>query len=81
MAEHHCGLLRLSSQLHDVGKVAIHDSILCKPGRLRIPEQGRVRLAVDNVLAERVSHFDPEVLDAFMAAMPEVEAIRRTYGD
>jgi putative two-component system response regulator len=156
LPEHHCELLRLSSQLHDVGKVAIHDSILCKPGRLTVPEQevmethaeigyemlagsasevvqmgaliarthherwdghgypgrlageeipreGRiaavadvfdaltsdrvyrpafpVRLAVDKMRAERVSHFDPEVLDAFMAAMPEVEAIRRAYRD
>jgi response regulator RpfG family c-di-GMP phosphodiesterase len=31
--------------------------------------------------AERASHFDPEVLDAFMAALPEMEAIRRTYVD
>ncbi|HWW89547.1 MAG TPA: HD domain-containing phosphohydrolase [Solirubrobacteraceae bacterium] len=156
LPEHHCELLRLSSQLHDVGKVAIHDSILCKPGRLTAPEQevmethaeigyemlagsasevvqmgaliarthherwdgngyprglageeiprdGRiaavadvfdaltsdrvyrpafpVRLAIDKMQAERASHFDPEVLDAFMAALPEVEAIRRAYGD
>jgi cyclic di-GMP phosphodiesterase len=151
-----CELLRLSSQLHDVGKVAIHDSILCKPGRLTAPEQkvmqthaeigyqtlagstsevvqmgaliarthherwdgtgyprglageeipreGRIaavadvfdaltsdrvyrpafplRLAVDKMRAGRGSHFDPEVLDAFMAALPEVEAIRRAYVD
>jgi putative two-component system response regulator len=155
LPEHHCELLRLSSQLHDVGKVAIHDSILCKPGRLTAPEQevmethaeigyemlagsasevvqmgaliarthherwdgngyprrlageeipreGRIaavadvfdaltsdrvyrpafpaRLAVDKMQAERGSHFDPELLDAFTAALPKVEAIRRAYG-
>jgi putative two-component system response regulator len=156
LPEHHCELLRLSSQLHDVGKVAIHDSILCKPGTLttaeqeimethaeigyemlagsasevvqmgaviarthherwdgngyprglageEIPRDGRiaavadvfdaltsdrvyrpafpVRLAIDKMQAERGSHFDPEVLDAFMAALPQVEAIRRASGD
>jgi putative two-component system response regulator len=30
----HCELLRLSSQLHDIGKVAIPDSILLKRGKL-----------------------------------------------
>jgi hypothetical protein len=40
-----------------------------------------VRLAIDKMQAERASHFDPEVLDAFMAALPEVEAIRRAYGE
>jgi putative two-component system response regulator len=156
LPEHHCELLRLSSQLHDVGKVAIHDSILCKPGMLTAPEQvvmqthaeigyemlagstsevvqmgalisrthherwdgngyprglagegipreGRIaavadvfdaltsdrvyrpafpiRLAVDKMQAERGSHFDPAVLDAFMAALPKVEAIRQAYGN
>jgi putative two-component system response regulator len=155
LSEHHCELLRLSSQLHDVGKVAIHDSILCKPGRLtaleqevmethaeigyemlagstsevvqmgalvarthherwdgngyprglageEIPRDGRIaavadvfdaltsdrvyrpafppRLAVEKMQAERGSHFDPELLDAFIAALPEVEVIRRAYG-
>jgi putative two-component system response regulator len=154
LPEDHCELLRLSSQLHDVGKVAIHDSILCKPGRLtaleqaemqthaeigyemlagstlevvqmgaliarthherwdgngyprglaaeEIPRAGRIaavadvfdaltsdrvyrpafpaRLAVDKMHAERASHFDPELLDAFVAALPEVEVIRRAY--
>ena len=156
LPEHHCELLRLSSQLHDVGKVAIHDGILCKPGRLTAPEQvvmqthaeigyemlagstsevvrmgalisrthherwdgngyprglagegipreGRIaavadvfdaltsdrvyrpafpaRLAVDKMQAERGSHFDPAVLDAFVAALPKVEAIRQAYGN
>jgi putative two-component system response regulator len=154
LPEHHCELLRLSSQLHDVGKVAIHDSILCKPGSLtaleqeemethaqigyemltgstwevvqmgaiiarthhehwdgngyphglageEIPREGRIaavadvfdaltsdrvyrpafpaRLAVEKMQAERASHFDPELLDAFMTALPEVEVIRRAY--
>jgi putative two-component system response regulator len=155
LSERQCELLQLSSQLHDVGKVAIHDSILCKPGRLTSPEQaemqthaeigyemlagsasevvqmgaliarthherwdgtgyphglageaipmeGRIaavadvfdaltsdrvyrpafpaRLAIGKMQAERGSHFDPELLDAFMLAMPEVEATRRAYG-
>jgi putative two-component system response regulator len=154
LPEDQCELLRLSSQLHDVGKVAIHDSILCKPGRLtaleqaemqthaeigyemltgstwevvrmgaliarthherwdgtgyprgiageEIPRAGRIaavadvfdaltsdrvyrpafpaRLAVEKMQAERASHFDPELLDAFVAALPEVEVIRRAY--
>jgi hypothetical protein len=41
----------------------------------------KVRLAVDKMQAERASHFDPEVLDALMVALPEVEAIRRACGD
>jgi putative two-component system response regulator len=154
LPEHHCELLRLASQLHDVGKVAIHDSILCKPGRLtaleeaemqthaeigyqmltgstwevvqmgaliarahherwdgtgyprglageEIPREGRIaavadvfdaltsdrvyrpafpaRLAIDKMRAERARHFDPEMLDAFIAALPAVEGIRRAY--
>jgi putative two-component system response regulator len=149
-------LMRLSSQLHDVGKVAISDSILHKHGKLtpeeyevikthaeigyemladstseivqmgaliarthherwdgsgyprglageEIPLEGRiaavadvfdaltsdrvyrpafpVRLALESMHAERATHFDPEPLDALMAALPEVEATRRTYGD
>jgi response regulator RpfG family c-di-GMP phosphodiesterase len=38
-----------------------------------------VRLAIDKMRAERARHFDPEVLDAFMAALPKVETIRRAY--
>ena len=156
LPERHRELLRLSSQLHDIGKIAIPDSILRKPGTLttqereviqthagigdemlagstsevvqmgalialthherwdgngyphglageQIPLEGRIaavadvfdaltsdrvyrpafplRLAIDTMQAERASHFDPELLDAFMAALPEVETIRRTYGD
>jgi putative two-component system response regulator len=147
----HCGLVRLASQLHDVGKIATPDDILRKPGRLTaeefevikthaqtgyemlagsaadvvqmgaliarthhehwdgtgyprgligvdIPLEGRiaavadvfdaltndrvyrpafpVRSAIDSMLAERATHFDPDVLDAFMTALAEVEVIR-----
>jgi cyclic di-GMP phosphodiesterase len=34
MPEEHCERLRLASELHDVGKVAIPDAILLKPGKL-----------------------------------------------
>jgi putative two-component system response regulator len=36
--EERCGLIRLASQLHDVGKVATPDSILFKPGKLDATE-------------------------------------------
>jgi cyclic di-GMP phosphodiesterase len=154
--ERHREVVRLASQLHDVGKVAIPDSILRKPGKLtpqefnviqthaeighemltgstsdvvqagatialshherwdgggyphalageEIPAEGRiaaiadvfdaltsdrvyrpafpVSLALNTMQAERGTHFDPEMLDAFVHALPEVEAVRRTYGD
>ena len=37
----HCELVRLASQLHDVGKVAVPDSVLLKPGKLT-PEEFEV---------------------------------------
>ncbi|MGO9247807.1 MAG: HD domain-containing phosphohydrolase [Solirubrobacteraceae bacterium] len=154
--EQQCELIRLSSQLHDVGKVAIPDSILLKRGKLTpaefevikshaeigfqmlsgsasevvqmgaliarthherwdgdgyprglagadIPLEGRiaavadvfdaltsdrvyrsalpVRSATEMMRSERGSHFDPELLDAFLGALPEVEAIRKAYAD
>ncbi|HWJ50535.1 MAG TPA: HD domain-containing phosphohydrolase, partial [Solirubrobacteraceae bacterium] len=156
LSERHREVVRLASQLHDVGKVAIPDSILRKPGKLTpqefevirthaeighqmltgsssevvrtgatialthherwdgggyprelsgedIPTEGRiaaiadvfdaltsdrvyrpafpVSLALGALEAERGTHFDPQMLDAFMHALPEVEAVRRTYGD
>ena len=156
LPERHRELVRLASQLHDVGKVAIPDSILRKHGKLtaqefevikthaeighemltgstsevvqmgarialthherwdgggyprglareEIPPEGRiaavadvfdaltsdrvyrpafpVSLALETMRAERATHFDPEMLDAFMHALAEVEAVRRTYGD
>ncbi len=154
--EQHCELVRLASQLHDVGKVAVPDSILLKRGKLTpeefevikghaetgfqmlsgsasevvqmgaliarthherwdgsgyprglasedIPLQGRiaavadvfdaltsdrvyrsalpVKSAVEMMREERGAHFDPEMLDRFLGAMPEIEAIRRAYAD
>jgi len=148
--------MRLASQLHDVGKVAISDDILHKQGKLTpeefeiikthaqtgyemlagsgsevvrlgaviaqthherwdgrgyphglagedIPREGRIaavadvfdalttdrvyrpafpiRSALDTMQAERASHFDPDLLDAFMDALPEVEAVRQAYAD
>ncbi len=40
-SEQHCQLVRLASQLHDVGKVAVPDSILLKRGKLT-PEEFEV---------------------------------------
>jgi putative two-component system response regulator len=149
-----CELVRLASQLHDVGKVAISDTILLKPGMLTdeefetikshaeigydmlrgsssevvqvgaliarthherwdgagyprglagesIPLEGRIAAiadvfdaltsdrvyrpafpftdAVNMVSAERESHFDPTLADAFMAALPEVESVHEAY--
>jgi putative two-component system response regulator len=148
--------LRLASQLHDVGKVAIPDSILFKPGKLtteefavikthaqtghtmlagsssdvvqlgariaqthherwdgggypraltreEIPLEGRiaaiadvfdalasdrvyrpafpVKTALQMMRSERDAHFDPELLDAFLARPEEIENIRRAYAD
>lgn len=38
VSEQHAELMRLASQLHDVGKVAVPDSILLKPGKLTVEE-------------------------------------------
>jgi putative two-component system response regulator len=149
-------LIRLASQLHDVGKVAIPDNILLKRGKLTpeefeiikghaetgyrmlagsasevvqvgaiitrshhehwdgsgypdglageaIPREGRIaavadvfdaltsdrvyrsafplKAAIEIMQADRGSHFEPALLDAFIASLPEVEAIRNTYTD
>jgi diguanylate cyclase (GGDEF)-like protein/putative nucleotidyltransferase with HDIG domain len=42
-----CGLLRLAAILHDVGKVAIPDRILCKPGRLTDDEYEQMKTHPD----------------------------------
>jgi putative two-component system response regulator len=155
-SEQHCELLRLASQLHDVGKVAVPDSILLKRGKLtpeefevikghaetgykmlagsgaevvrlgaliarthherwngsgyprglageEIPLEGRIAaiadvfdaltsdrvyrsaLPVKSALAmmreERGKHFDPELLDAFLEGLEQIEAVRRAYAD
>jgi len=155
-SEQHCELIRLASQLHDVGKVALPDSILLKHGKLTpeefavikshaetgyrmlagsasevvqmgaviarthherwdgsgyprglagedIPPEGRiaaiadvfdaltsdriyrsafpVKSAIETMHSERGRHFDPQMLDAFLAALGEVEAVRQTYLD
>jgi putative two-component system response regulator len=153
---HRCELIRLASQLHDVGKVTVPDHILRKRGTLTdeefevikghaevgyrmlahsasevvrigaqialthherwdgtgypnglmgegIPLEGRIAAIADVFDAltsdrvyrsafppataqrmmreQRESHFDPELLDAFFAVMPDIEAIRLTYAD
>jgi putative two-component system response regulator len=156
LSKQRCELVRLASQLHDVGKVAVPDSILFKRGELtpeefevikghaetgfqmlagsasevvqmgaliarthqerwdgsgyprglageEIPVEGRiaavadvfdaltsdrvyraalpVKSAAEMMREERGRHFDPELLDAFLLALPEVEAIRHAYAD
>ncbi|MGH2880285.1 MAG: HD domain-containing phosphohydrolase [Solirubrobacteraceae bacterium] len=148
--------LRLASQLHDVGKVAVPDTILLKRGKLTdeefevikthaetgyemlsgsssavvqlgariarshherwdgggypkglageaIPAEGRIaaladvfdaltsdrvyrpafplKSAVEMMLKERGTHFDPDMLDTFMDTLAELESIRRAYAD
>jgi putative two-component system response regulator len=148
--------LRLASQLHDVGKVAIPDGVLLKPGKLTaeefevikghtdagykmllgsrsevvqlggsiaythherwdgtgyprrlrgetIPREGRIaavadvfdaltsdrvyraalpiKSAIKMMRDERGQHFDPELLDAFFLALPEIEQVRQQYAD
>jgi putative two-component system response regulator len=148
--------VRLASQLHDVGKVAVPDSVLLKPGKLTpeefevvkghtdtgykmlqgssseivqlgsliaythherwdgtgyprrlagevIPQEGRIaavadvfdalttdrvyrpalpiKSAVKMMRDECARHFDPEMLDAFFLAQPEVEEVRERYAD
>jgi len=155
-SEERCELVRLASQLHDVGKVAIPDSILLKRGKLtteefevikghaeigfqmlggsasevvqlgaliarthherwdgggyprglageEIPIEGRIaavadvfdaltsdrvyrsalplKSAIEMMQDERSCHFDPELLRMFLAARPEIEAIRQAYAD
>jgi putative two-component system response regulator len=155
-SEERCEFVRLASQLHDVGKVAVPDSILLKPGKLTaeefevmkghaetghkmlagsaseivqlgaliarthherwdgsgyprglageaIPLEGRVaavadvfdaltsdrlyrsalpvKSAVKMMRDARGQHFDPELLDAFLLALPEVDAIRQAHAD
>lgn len=154
--EQHCEMVRLASQLHDVGKVAVPDNILLKPGKLTveefevikshaetgfqmlsgstsevvqlgaliarthherwdgagyprglagedIPPEGRiaavadvfdaltsdrvyrsalpVKSAVELMREEDGTHFDPTLLDSFIAVLPEIEAIRQAYAD
>lgn len=149
-----CELIRLASQLHDVGKVAISDAILLKRGRLTaqeleaikahaeigydmlrgsssevvqvgaviarthherwdgtgyprglageaIPLEGRIaaiadvfdaltsdrvyrpafplKVAVEMLRAERASHFDPALTDAFLEALPELGGVGCAY--
>jgi response regulator RpfG family c-di-GMP phosphodiesterase len=38
-------------------------------------------MAIEMLREERATHFDPEILDAFMGALPDIEAIRRAYRD
>jgi putative two-component system response regulator len=40
-----------------------------------------VTTAVEMMQADRGSHFEPVLLDAFTASLPEIETIRNAYTD
>ena len=44
LAPHSVKIIRLASQLHDLGKIGIHESILTKPGKLTEEEWKEVKL-------------------------------------
>lgn len=56
-----CGLISYSSALHDVGKVAIPDAILFKPGRLS-PEERAIIETHAQIGYELLEHSGSEVL-------------------
>src|SRR5215218_2972794 len=59
-------LIRHAAPLHDLGKIAIPDSILLKPGRLE-PEEYEVVKTHAELRAGAGTQFDPDVIDAFDA--------------
>lgn len=40
-----------------------------------------VKSALELMRAESAKHFEPVLLDAFFAVLPEIEAIRHAYAD
>ena len=78
-------LLTHSAPLHDIGKVAIPDHILLKPGKLTADEwtvmQTHARRDSEAIVQGSGAHFDPAVVDAFVAAFSDFEAIAGRYSD
>ena len=60
----------LAAELHDVGKIAIPDRILRKPGPL-----DDLEAALSEIVAGRGTHFDPAVVDMFLEHEKGLRAI------
>lgn len=43
LSQHHCRMIYLAAPLHDVGKIAIRDAVLGKPGKLTPEEMAEIR--------------------------------------
>ena len=61
LSEHQLGLLRQAAELHDVGKIAIPDAILDKPGKLTDDEWALMR--EHTVIGERILTAAPALQD------------------
>lgn len=59
----------LAAIMHDVGRIAIPDAILCKPGRLTREES--LRMIADG----ECGAFNPELLSCFFVVEPQVAAL------
>ena len=65
-----CELIRLASQLHDVGKIGIPDTILLKPGRLT---------AEEFTLMKKHTQFGHRILDGSTVPLLQVGAVIARY--
>jgi diguanylate cyclase (GGDEF)-like protein len=62
LEERECARVRLAAELHDIGKVAIPDAILDKPGRLDAEEMAFIRR--HTVIGERILSSAPSLATA-----------------
>lgn len=63
LGEYECNKLELLAKIHDIGKIAIPHSILCKPGNLNIEEWQIIRKHSE--IGYRIAAYSPEL--AFLA--------------
>jgi HD-GYP domain-containing protein (c-di-GMP phosphodiesterase class II) len=61
MSEDEAELLRLAAPMHDIGKIAIPDSILLKPGKLT-PEEWKIMQSHTSLGYEMLKHSDRRLL-------------------